>query len=679
MSLIQVSSSQERLQNVSQGKQTFQRGHSFSNYFNNLLNIPKDSEIALHSAQFNVQNRTTFDFNGVAEYGTIYNLRMLYGSDKDDYSEVVPPLFPTHFPLINYIPSKKYGDIDGVADDIVKLLNLTSTPALQGAFTNEMTMTALDKKQIDFKVTLNAGNADSEYINDDTFSGETGLSIENGTITKAQSGQEKGNEKTFTTKSNGIHNIGEISFDFLQSPGNFNGLPYPARYKNHNMVLGVKRFGSYEEVDPMAQFQGSAQPQARAFRSMEYLENKKVIGEYMYVVTTKNNNKEALPVIHIVKYELNQKGIPVPVVIATGDPLMNDQYKVPYAPLLDPATTEWAAVQGLTANQVIAPIGTESPTLKIKFLGNKVTFAIKGIGAGAVDVAIQSSQIMGDTLADIVAPLQDIVFPLQPYGMLTGRGDKMDVKFTPIKAGGQKAIAYYGNTQKDFTKYVTYDNLIPSAAYNLNGDVRSPVNYFALVGDEYVINPLNANITYDVVVGDYLSNEATDRSGTLVLGIGENVNTDMVVRTPNQGVVNPNVKEKLGTQDSVIVFTQDAEVGKLKGSFISDLADTVSPFLKGIYVRLKNLPNRSTFGSLNTADTDKLISVITKYDYTEDQEGKQYPVYNFSENEKLYVALNNPAEIQVNKLDFELVDKFGRGVTDVDETTLVLHLRPRRV
>lgn len=679
MSLIQVSSSQERLQNVSQGKQTFQRGHSFSNYFNNLLNIPKDSEIALHSAQFNVQNRTTFDFNGVAEYGTIYNLRMLYGSDKDDYSEVVPPLFPTHFPLINYIPSKKYGDIDGVADDIVKLLNLTSTPALQGAFTNEMTMTALDKKQIDFKVTLNAGNAISEPIFPPTFSGDTGLSLVGSTITKAL-GQGYTNEKIFTTKSNGIHNIGEISFDFLQAPVDaFNGLPYPRKANAHNMVLGVKRFGAYEEEDPMAQFQGSAMPQAQAFQSMKFLVRKKVIGEYMYVVTTKNNNKDLEPVIHIVKYELNQKGIPVPVVIATGDVLMNREYNVPYAPLLDPATAEWVAVQGLTANQVIAPYGTESPTLKIKFLGNKVTFAIKGIGGGAVDVAIQSSQIIGDALADIVAPLQDIVFPLQPYGMITGSLGKMDVIFTPIKAGGQKAIAYYGNTQNDFTKYVNFNNLIPSAAYNLNGDVRSPNNYFALVGNEYVINPLNANITYDIVVGNYLRNEALDRSGTLVLGIGENVDTDMVVRTPNQGVLNPNVKEKLGTLENAIVFTQDAEVGKLKGSFISDLADTVSPFLKGIYVRLKNLPNRSTFGSLNTADTDKLISVITKYDYTEDQEGKQYPVYNFSENEKLYVALNNPAEIQVNKLDFELVDKFGRGVTDVDETTLVLHLRPRRV
>lgn len=677
MSLIQVSSSQERLQNVSQGKQTFQRGHSFSNYFNNLLNIPKDSEIALHSAQFNVQNRTTFDFNGLPEYGHIYNLRMLYGSDKDDYSDVVPPLFPTHFPLINYIPSKKYGDIDGVADDIVKLLNLTSTPALQGAFTNEMTMTVLDKKQVDFKVTLNAGNAVSEPINPDTFSGDTGLSLVGSTITKAV-GQGFGKEKIFTTKSNGIHNIGEISFDTLQAPADAfaPGVPYPKKANAHNMVLGVKRFGSYEEIDPMAQFQGSTQPQAQAFQSMNFLIRKKVIGEYMYVATTKNNNKDVEPVIHIVKYELNQKGIPVPVVIATGDVLMNRTYNVPYAPLLDPATAEWAAVQGLTANQVIAPYGTESPTLKIKFLGNKVTFAIKGIGAGAVDVAIQSSQIVGDTLADIVAPLQDIVFPLQPYGMITGSGGKMDVIFTPIKAGGQKAIAYYGNTYNDFTKYVTYDNLIPSSIYNLNGNVRSPSNYFTLDG---LINPLNANITYDVVVGNYLSNEAADRSGTLVLGIGENVNTDMVVTAPNQGVVNPNIKEMLGTQNSVIVFTQDAEVGKLKGSFISDLADTVSPFLKGIYVRLKNLPNRSTFGSLNTADTDKLISVITKYDYTEDQEGKQYPVYNFSENEKLYVALNNPAEIQVNKLDFELVDKFGRGVTDVDETTLVLHLRPRRV
>tara|TARA_R110000868_G_scaffold91234_2_gene253081 strand:- start:2132 stop:4168 length:2037 start_codon:yes stop_codon:yes gene_type:complete len=678
MSLIQVSSSQERLQNVSQGKQTFQRGHSFSNYFNNLLNIPKDSEIAVHSAQFNVQNRTTFDFNGLPQYGHIYNLRMLYGSDQDDYSEVVPPLFPTHFPLINYIPSKKYSEIDAVADDIVKLLNLTSTPALQGAFTNQITMTALNKKQVDLKVTLNAGNTVGEAIDAATFSGEAGLTLDGYTVEKTSAG-EVGFEKTFTTKSNGIHNIGEILFDNLQAPSDkFGGLPYPNRRNAHNMVLGVKRFGAYDTVDPMGNFQDSVQPQAQAFRSMRFLDRKKVIGEYMFIVTTKGET--LIPVIHIVKYEVNIIGNPVPVMIATGDiATMNEQYNVPYAPLLDPESDEYAAITGLTSLQVIAPYGTPSPSLKIKFLGNKVSFTIKGIGAGAVDVPIQSSQIRGGTLADVVAPLQDIVFPLQPYGMLTGTGDRMDVDFTPIKENGQKAIAYYGNTYNDYTKYVVYNNLIPSSVYNLNADVRSPVNYFALVGNEYVINPENANIKYDTIDGDYLTNGADDRSGTLVIGIGQNVSTDMIVQSPNLGVVNPNVKEMLGTLNSAIVFTQDEEEGKLKGNFISNLADTVSPFLKGIYVRLKNLPNRSTFGSLNTADTDKLISVITKYDYTENQEGKQYPVYNFSENEKLYVALNNPAEIQVNKLDFELVDKFGRPVTDVDETTLVLHLRPRRV
>ena len=74
-----------------------------------------------------------------------------------------------------------------------------------------------------------------------------------------------------------------------------------------------------------------------------------------------------------------------------------------------------------------------------------------------------------------------------------------------------------------------------------------------------------------------------------------------------------------------------------------------------------------------------IFSVINKYDYTENQAGEQYPIYNYNENEKLYVALNNPALIQVNKLDFQLVDKSGKEVTDVDETTLVLHLRERKV
>ena len=165
-----------------------------------------------------------------------------------------------------------------------------------------------------------------------------------------------------------------------------------------------------------------------------------------------------------------------------------------------------------------------------------------------------------------------------------------------------------------------------------------------------------------------------------MIGLGENPSTNIIQEFPNQGVVNPNVEKAFGSNVSAIVFTQPAAgVGFLEGNFVSDLADAASPFLKGIYIRLRNLPNRSTFGSLNSADTDKLISVINKYDYTENQAGEQYPIYNYNENEKLYVALNNPALIQVNKLDFQLVDKSGKEVTDVDETTLVLHLRQRKV
>ena len=87
MSLIQVSSSQLNSQNSSQFKEDYNKGYSFSNYFNNLLDIPPNSELALHSAQFRVKNTSQYDLIRF-EKNVVYRLQLKRGLLYNKYSRL---------------------------------------------------------------------------------------------------------------------------------------------------------------------------------------------------------------------------------------------------------------------------------------------------------------------------------------------------------------------------------------------------------------------------------------------------------------------------------------------------------------------------------------------------------------------------------------------------------------
>ena len=136
----------------------------------------------------------------------------------------------------------------------------------------------------------------------------------------------------------------------------------------------------------------------------------------------------------------------------------------------------------------------------------------------------------------------------------------------------------------------------------------------------------------------------------------------------------PNVDTLFGSPESLDMTTTD-EYLTFSANYTSTSLE--NPFLKGIYIRLKNLTNRSTFGSLNAVDTDKLIAVINRYDSTNQVSGlTDFPLYSFTEYDRLYIALNNPSALFLSQLDFEIVDRAGDLIREIDNTTLVLHLRP---
>ena len=171
MSLIQVSSSQLNSQNSSQFKEDYNKGYSFSNYFNNLLDIPPNSELALHSAQFRVKNTSQYDFSSLSQEGNFYNIRVLFSPTQESYMEVDSPNTPTHNPLILYFPKEKFFNIETIWEKIVERLSLSSIPELsrseftitKSVSTNEITITV--------SVDVNKGDTTYEYIATPEISG----------------------------------------------------------------------------------------------------------------------------------------------------------------------------------------------------------------------------------------------------------------------------------------------------------------------------------------------------------------------------------------------------------------------------------------------------------------------------------------------------------------------------
>jgi hypothetical protein len=137
----------------------------------------------------------------------------------------------------------------------------------------------------------------------------------------------------------------------------------------------------------------------------------------------------------------------------------------------------------------------------------------------------------------------------------------------------------------------------------------------------------------------------------------------------------PNIRQSVGatgyviapvSQDDYLTGTADYSVSSLK-----------NPLLIGMYIRLKNLTQKTTMGSINSVDNDKLLAVVNRYDHTnEDDNMTDFPIYSFNEYDRLYVSLNNPAPLYLSALDFEIVDKFGNILSAIKNTTLVLHIRP---
>lgn len=715
MSLIQVSSqSRSELDNNEK-----QDGFRFSNRFNGVLEVPPYSEIAVHSGQMKIDSGEGIVLSSVGSSSSNDRpiVRMNFQQASNTYaSDVLKndneyPSNATSSPFVYNLPKGSYVDLASCWKDIGEYLKLDPRPQFQTNYSSvgeQTTGLVVDtiinnsKFSPSFIMVSNANggdeNIDSSVFNTDVQGTDAITQSLGGNVLKTSGTSGRGvTPSIFYTDSNGIHNAnGSLSVDgFLnKDQTTTNG--------SNQMLIGIKRWGTtgnskgwsdmYDAslgLDTFNKAFFDEYPDQKyipyammrnMFVTSGYSLPQESTCEFAFHITKKVLNislvdmdDETPPpftfdmeqdVCNILKYEkgrMTADGFERSrcIMIATGDMKVSEIYGIPYSKELDPTSdlTEWSDV----GNKILKTGLTDTDgagTSKIILNGNVVTFEFNEVAVTIQD----SAGIVSDV--ELKDQLSDVVFPLQVFGVITKGGTNRESGFLGVSysvCGEQSSVVDYGRQYSDVVAYKANKQMIPAEIYNYEFASLTPKCYYPL--DDTTLVSESSGATEDTMTGDDLISQLPFiYFGSSTLG---NAKGSKLI---------PNVDTLIGSPTSLDMTTADDYA-----TFTADYTSTglENPFLKGIYIRLKNLTNRSTFGSINAVDTDKLIAVINRYDSTNQVSGlTDFPLYSFTEYDRLYIALNNPTPLFLSQLDFEIVDRTGDVIREIDNTTLVLHLRP---
>jgi hypothetical protein len=630
-------------------------------------------------------------------------MRMMFAPAQNDYYEdweksIINNQEITEYtansttnPLLYLAPRKKYKDVSGFWDDMINILRLDPRPQLQATYADDgslasglVVVPSLSNAVIKPVFTLiRTPKGDATPITANVFKTKVSggraitLSPETGNIiqTTGASGTAVVSS-LFYTQSSGIHNdVGSLSVEKFIVPSPSTAL----NILTSNLIIGLKRWGFDSEAqgrsDGWADMSWSVgfevpptlgEPQAIPYRLGEMMFQTSLYGlkpecicDFAFQITNKvsgigaNGTKTGFEkdrfCCNILKYEkggmINQVDLPPRYfMIATGDPLISDAFRIPYSKELDPESDleTWTGVSLVVAS----PLALGGAGGQIIVTGNKVTFELNGqVVNTAPAVASEEFSVLSDYLSDAV-------YPLQVSGTIFKKDNGFGgVNITPVAT--QREVPYYGKSYDDMVNYVSKRSIIPAEILNINFDENS--------------SPYLASFPTDTTEHRTPVSFTDLTAYKLFMFLGETQAGN--ARGGREGLPQPNIQSKVGSKDPVLVFTGDTanyDVDKIR-----------NPMLNGLYVRLKNLPHKTTMGSINSVDNDKLIGIVNRYDHTDDEENlTSFPIYSFSEYDRLYIALNNPAPMYLSSLDFEIVDKFGTPMTPIQNTTLTLHLRP---
>lgn len=709
MSLIQVSSnSRSEANNLQQ-----QAGYRFSNRFNGVMEVPPFSEIALHSGQFVIDTgggAVNFEMTG-GNKGNQYPVVRLnlapstdtYMTDQEGTDNQYPTCATTN-PFLYFVPRKKFLSIESFWKEMIEYLKLDPRPQLQTKYQEDgtqisglsvSTIVSNSAQTPTFNYTSNICPPNSSALISSVFKtillGSDALTLgASGTITKSSGTQGTATlPSIFYSQSAGIHNGGgKLSINRFYQPA------LSTRNNTLNeMVVGIKRWGSVSppslgwtkmtqagSIDYLTYISQTQSQTFLPYATDNFLFSEKGYGlsrnsvcEFAFHITGKTTGISANLLngvvsqgwsfsadkmcCNILKYEtgyINGVGSPSTprwIIIATGDPILSTTLKIPYSKQLDPESdlTSWDGVdmvytgsnQGATNNQIV-------------ITGNLVNFIINGQDVAWLPEPASEEQ---ETLLNDY--LSDAVYPLQVSGTIYKTNNAFDV-LTISQANTQTEVKNLGRNYDDYPKYKSTRQIIPAEIYNNNFNDITPRLFY----------PLTTRTEPDVY--DLSSSGALEINPYLYVDVAEEVVVKQLI-TPV--LYEPNIKQSIGATEYVIAPVSEDDY--LTGTTSYSVNSIKNPMLIGMYIRLKNLTQKTTMGSINSVDNDKLIAVVNRYDHTnEDDNMTDFPIYSFNEYDRLYVSLNNPAPIYLSSLDFEIVDKFGSVISAIKNTTLVLHLRP---
>jgi hypothetical protein len=633
--------------------------------------------------------------------------RKSYNSTKDFWDDMKITLNLDPRPQFVYNENLN-GDFVSGLQITTSIINETITPSLKWTC-NVPIQTPVDINPITFKTMKNKAGTDLITL--------TGGKIKQ--VASVVSGKQI-SHNVFYTQSTGIHN-GNGYFKnnyFFTEQVNFGDLPLPVQ--NRQILFGVKRWGEIDTSSNKSSTtswikmrEASTEANLTAIRDYVGEESENIniayltcpllfeasgynlsaecIGEYVLHTTCKvetlinpetnkveissfNKNYKSM-VCNILKYEVggSQTGLQNGryVMIATGDPQISSTLNVPYSLELNPESGLPSWDKGGTIMYMIrnGETGADFSSLDNRIIinGNKVSFMVNGV---MVNVRSEVAEDDDTILEEFIS---DGVFPLQAFGTTAkNNAGLLNARLIPTLES-QSEVKYLGDRQTDFQRYVASKQIIPASIYNNFLD-RSPCMFYE-GEDQYPLpfNPTPNIPSYPVASG---GTDVYEMTPHLYLGETQVGNVIELQETDqSQKVYQPNISLTLASPESITLNATDNSYIVSEETY--DTTTGTNPLLIGLYVRLKNLTNKSTFGSINTPDADKLIGVINRYDHTNDAEGlASFPTYTFNEYEKLYISLNNPKPIYITQLDFEIVDKFSNPVQEIRETTLVLHMRP---
>ena len=397
-------------------------------------------------------------------------------------------------------------------------------------------------------------------------------------------------------------------------------------------------------------------------------------------------------VVHICKYEVGLQSsqsdlLGKVICIATGCSNTSTIYGIPYSANLDPTSgADWCggsfpdrpvgAVDGLGPNG--------GPVYEIDIEGNKVDF---NVGGTQILIAFNEADFTAGRTEILLQTLADVVYPLQIAGSFRGDNDFIErLQQTIAVPEGQKEVVNYGDNYDNFWTYVAEQAIIPASIFNDELDRQTPVSFYPLDPSSPTPVPYNDITTERVVPFGLVQPKNIERE--MWIGLGRANATDSIPTLLDGGqlppVSNPGVDRNVGFPIPAVapnlegvwnLATGSPNYESCRGDYENILI--VNPFLAGMFIHLDNLPNTSTFGGINQANTSKLISCINRYDQTNDDDLGTHsePVYAYNEYERLYVALNNPQPLYMNNLSFHITDRHGNQYTTIRSTNLVLHIR----